>query len=57
MSRDVRDISDHPPCDSPGPLLHGQIAAIAATRELTVVTANVADFRRFRGVTVVDWSR
>jgi hypothetical protein len=31
--------------------------AVAATRELTLVTANVADVRRFRGLTVVDWSR
>ena len=38
------------------PFVDGQIAAIAATRELTLVTANVADFRRFRGVTVVDWT-
>ncbi len=39
------------------PFVDGQIAAIAATRALTLVTANVADFRRFRGLTVVDWSR
>jgi tRNA(fMet)-specific endonuclease VapC len=39
------------------PFVDGQIAAIAATRELTLATANVADFRSFRGLTVVDWSR
>lgn len=35
----------------------GQIAAIARVNELVVVTANVKDFRRFRGLEVEDWSR
>ena len=35
----------------------GQIAAIASVNELTVVTANVKDFRRFKDLVVVDWSR
>ena len=37
------------------PYVDGQIAAIAATRGLTLVTANVADFQHFAGLTVVDW--
>jgi tRNA(fMet)-specific endonuclease VapC len=35
----------------------GQIAAIASVNELTVVTANVKDFRRFKDLVVEDWSR
>ena len=37
------------------PYVDGQIAAIAATRGLTLVTANVADFQHFAGLAVVDW--
>lgn len=37
------------------PFVDGQIAAIAATNGHTLVTANVADFRGFSGLTVVDW--
>lgn len=39
------------------PFVDGQIAAVAAVHGLTLVTANTADFRKFRGVTLVDWSR
>lgn len=35
----------------------GQIAAIARAHGLTVVTGNAADFRRFEGIKVLDWSR
>jgi tRNA(fMet)-specific endonuclease VapC len=35
----------------------GQIAAIASINDLTVVTANVKDFRRFKDLVVEDWSR
>ena len=35
----------------------GQIAAIARVNDLTVVTANVKDFRRFKGLVVEGWSR
>jgi tRNA(fMet)-specific endonuclease VapC len=35
----------------------GQIAAIASVNDLIVVTANVKDFRRFKGLVVEDWSR
>lgn len=35
----------------------GQIAAIAHVNELVVVTANVRDFRRFRGLEVENWLR
>lgn len=37
------------------PFNDGQIAAVAAVNGLVVVTANVADFRRFSGLTVEDW--
>ncbi len=33
----------------------GQIAAIAMTRDLTLVTRNVADFERFEGLRVENW--
>lgn len=35
----------------------GQIASIACVNELVLVTANVRDFRRFEGLSVLDWSR
>jgi tRNA(fMet)-specific endonuclease VapC len=37
------------------PLADGQIAAVAATRGLILVTANVSDFQHFAGLTVVHW--
>ena len=37
------------------PFADGQIAAIARTRELTLVTFNDVDFKRFQGVRVVSW--
>jgi len=37
------------------PFVDGQIAAIAKVHDLSVVTFNVADFRRFRGIRVVSW--
>jgi tRNA(fMet)-specific endonuclease VapC len=37
------------------PHLDGQIAAIAATNDLTLVTANAADFEHFDGLQVEDW--
>jgi len=33
----------------------GQIAAIARVHDLTLVTFNVSDFRRFDGLAVVSW--
>ena len=33
----------------------GQIAAIAATQQLTLVTRNYGDYQMFAGLTVVDW--
>lgn len=33
----------------------GQIAAIAATQQLTLVTHNLKDYGDFMGLTVVDW--
>jgi tRNA(fMet)-specific endonuclease VapC len=42
----------HPPSAA-----DGQIAAIAHVNELTLVTANLRDFRRFSGLRVEDWTR
>lgn len=33
----------------------GQIAAIAAVNDLTLVTANLSDFASFRGLKVINW--
>ena len=41
----------------PPPFVDGQIAAIAASRSLILVTANVVDFARFEGLHVEDWTR
>jgi tRNA(fMet)-specific endonuclease VapC len=38
-------------------IFDGQIASIAATRHLTLVTANVKHFAHYEGLPVVDWSR
>jgi tRNA(fMet)-specific endonuclease VapC len=38
-------------------LFDGQIAAIAATRHLTLVTANTKHFAHYEELTLVDWSR
>lgn len=40
----------------PAPYVDGQIAAIAATQDLVIVTANPKDFERFRGLEMEDWS-
>ena len=37
------------------PFVDGQIAAVAATNGLTLVTANTVHFASFEGLTVVDW--
>lgn len=37
------------------PFADGQIAAIARVHELILVTFNVADFKRFRGIRVQRW--
>jgi tRNA(fMet)-specific endonuclease VapC len=39
----------------PIPYADGQIAAIAVVHSLTLVTANVRDFRRIEGLRVEDW--
>jgi tRNA(fMet)-specific endonuclease VapC len=41
---------------TPVPFVDGQIAAIAKSNGLTLVTANVQDFRRFEGLKVENWS-
>jgi tRNA(fMet)-specific endonuclease VapC len=40
----------------PGPYIDGQIAAIACVHDLILVTGNVKDFTRFKGLTVEDWT-
>ncbi len=37
------------------PFADGQIAAVAVVNGLVLVTANVADFRHFQGLTVENW--
>jgi tRNA(fMet)-specific endonuclease VapC len=39
------------------PFVDGQIAAIAAVNGLVLVTRNAKDFRAYRRLEVVDWSR
>lgn len=39
------------------PYVDGQIAAIAYVNELTLVTVNVKDFARFKGIEVENWSK
>lgn len=41
----------------PVPYVDGQIAAVAYANELTLVTVNVKDFTRFKGVEVENWSK
>ena len=41
----------------PAPYVDGQIAAIAFANNLVLVTLNVKDFTRFRGVEVENWSK
>ena len=40
----------------PMPFVDGQIAAIAFTISLTLVTSNAKDFRSFDGLETVDWT-
>jgi tRNA(fMet)-specific endonuclease VapC len=42
--------------DRPVPYVDGQIAAIASTHDLILVTSNVKDFTRFKGLTAEDWT-
>jgi tRNA(fMet)-specific endonuclease VapC len=39
------------------PYIDGQIAAIAKTSDLVLVTANGSDFAGFQGLMIEDWSR
>jgi tRNA(fMet)-specific endonuclease VapC len=41
----------------PVPYVDGQIAAVAYVNELTLVTVNVKDFARFKGIEVENWSK
>lgn len=38
-----------------GPVIDSQIAAVAATNDLILVTHNIRHFRRFNGLRVEDW--
>ncbi|HVT07507.1 MAG TPA: type II toxin-antitoxin system VapC family toxin [Polyangia bacterium] len=38
------------------PFVDGQIAAIASTQSLVLVTSNTKDFRAFAGVETMDWA-
>lgn len=42
---------------TPAPFVDGQIAAIASTRELILVTPNTKDFTSFSGLALSDWAR
>ena len=39
------------------PFIDGQIAAIACTRDLVLVTLNVSDFAHFQGLNLADWQK
>ena len=41
----------------PAPHVDGQIAAIAYSQDITLVTANVKHFAAFKGLTLADWTR
>jgi tRNA(fMet)-specific endonuclease VapC len=40
----------------PKPFVDGQIAAVAVTNGLPVVTANPKDFREFKGLSILNWA-
>ena len=40
----------------PAPYVDGQIAAIACVNELVLVTVNVKDFARFKGIEIENWA-
>ncbi len=40
----------------PAPFVDGQIAAIAKSKDLILVTVNVRDFQRFEGLRIENWS-
>ncbi len=39
------------------PSADAQIAAVAVVNNLVLVTHNIRDFRRFEGLSLVDWTR
>jgi len=41
---------------TPAPFVDGQIAAIAKSNDLILVTANIRDFQRFQGLPIESWS-
>lgn len=40
----------------PAPFVDGQIAAVARTNDLILITGNLKHFRRFKGLQVATWS-
>lgn len=40
----------------PTPFVDGQIAAVARTNDLILVTANLKDFKRFKALEVTNWA-
>jgi tRNA(fMet)-specific endonuclease VapC len=42
---------------TPQPFVDGQIAAIAHSNDLVLVTANTKDFRHYSGLKLEDWTR
>jgi tRNA(fMet)-specific endonuclease VapC len=41
----------------PAPYVDGQIAAIACVNEMVLVTVNVKDFARFKGIEIENWAK
>jgi len=41
----------------PAPFVDGQIASIAYANDLTLVTTNVKDFSRFKGLKIENWAK
>jgi tRNA(fMet)-specific endonuclease VapC len=41
---------------TPAPFVNGQIAAIAKSSDLILVTVNIRDFQRFQGLKAENWS-
>jgi tRNA(fMet)-specific endonuclease VapC len=41
----------------PPPFADGQIAAIAATNRLLLITFNISDYANFQGIELVDWAK
>ena len=51
----AQESTRHTSAEMPTSFADGQIAAIAATNNLTLITQNVPDFNRFQGLNVENW--